>query len=213
MSKGRRILGAAASAAVLLVALVPSALAYQGQVSYSIGVSSGGHTGSIDTTCGTAVTVNALITNVTTNSPAVNATVAWTFGSGSQAGDSLAHPTSITDATGNAVITVVLACNVGDRVVVGTFTYDDAAPNAVPTPTPAVANPNAMQSISSQVTLSVKSIVGGVTFAPGSSSGTGLPPTSTSPTGDLAIPWQTLLAVAAIALALALVGHRRLANR
>jgi hypothetical protein len=103
-------------AALLLLSVAASAaFAYEGQIPNQVTVA--GPQGTL--ICNRVVTLTATVLDASGN-PVDNQAVVWTFGAGQVAGDQIVTPSTITNASGVATTTVILASVVGSRTVVAT---------------------------------------------------------------------------------------------
>jgi hypothetical protein len=109
-----RIVAVTGAAILLLLSVVPAALAYQGQVVTQVTV-----TGPAAFTCNEPFTVTATALD-SNGQPVEGQAVAWSIGAGLQTGDGITPATSTTNASGKATATVTLACVVADRTIVAT---------------------------------------------------------------------------------------------
>jgi hypothetical protein len=109
-----RIVAVTGAAILLLLSVVPAALAYQGQVVTQVTV-----TGPATFTCNTPFTVTATALD-SKGQPVEGQAVAWSIGAGLQTGDGITPATSTTNASGKATATVTLACVAADRTIVAT---------------------------------------------------------------------------------------------
>ena len=115
MKPGLRLVAGCAAALLLLSVAASAALGYQGQVAFQVSVAGPGGT----LHCATNITVTATVLD-SGGIPVDNRAVVWTFGAGQVAGDHIVTSPTMTNASGVATTTVVLACVAGNRTIIAT---------------------------------------------------------------------------------------------